>query len=329
MNAVDGTSADGTANEAACSQAAARFESERSTSTNVGAKAIPASQPFPRSSAWNVAGCRTDEIAGNAATHSEIPAILDEHRREWYQRQFENELQPLGFVELVLVADLARQAAAMERWDTGSLAIQREAARALPQFDLSNGSDPGTFDAVLAGAMCADVAERSEVNSRSRSRAFHRTLNKLEEVQQRRKQLERLGRVVIPPPFADEAACREYLERRLRDESFRCTKCGSAGYFLPSRRMWECQNCRKQHTLRTGTVMAGSGLPLLAWFEAIRQLLARPTTGTAELAERLQIRRPATVRNLAKRIRSAMTADDASERLAGLDHYYFTKTELT
>ena len=127
----------------------------------------------------------------------------------------------------------------------------------------------------------------------------------------------------MPPAFVSEAACEAYLANRLRNEVHHCGKCGkSNGCFLPSRKVWECRACRAQTGLRTGTVMAGSPLPLLVWFNAIRLLLWRPTTGTADLADQVGLRRMTTVRAMVRRIREAMGADDASAQLAGLDQYF-------
>jgi hypothetical protein len=63
-------------------------------------------------------------------------------------------------------------------------------------------------------------------------------------------------------------------------------------------------------------------LPLLTWFEAIRLLLLRPSIGTAELCIKLGISRSTTVRSIARKIREAMTEENASELLGGLDLYY-------
>jgi len=60
----------------------------------------------------------------------------------------------------------------------------------------------------------------------------------------------------------------------------------------------------------------------MTWFEAIRLLLLRPTFGTTELCIRLGISRSTTVRNMARKIRAAMTEENASELLAGLDVYF-------
>jgi hypothetical protein len=74
--------------------------------------------------------------------------------------------------------------------------------------------------------------------------------------------------------------------------------------------------------LRSGTVLAGSALSLFTWSEAIRLLLWRPTTSAAELAEKIGLKRIATVRSMMVKIRTAMASEDASERLAGLDRHF-------
>ena len=61
-------------------------------------------------------------------------------------------------------------------------------------------------------------------------------------------------------------------------------------------------------------------LPLKIWFHAIRLLFVDPNMSAAELQRRLSIRRLATVRGLARRVRAALTADDCTTLLAGLDH---------
>jgi len=68
--------------------------------------------------------------------------------------------------------------------------------------------------------------------------------------------------------------------------------------------------------------MARSPIPLLQWFDAIRWLLWRPTISTPELAARTRIQRPTTLRAVAFKIREAMSAEDASGQLAGLDLHF-------
>lgn len=251
-----------------------------------------------------------------------VPSATDVLAREHFEkyvREFSAEYQPVGPTERTLVRDLARQAAAVERWGAAAEAVERTALHHLPQLAETVGSDELVADALLAGAMATENAQECERHSLARSRAFCRALTKLQQLQAERA---RGKPAYLGIPFADEAACEGYLERRLRGTQF-CLHCGHhSGCFLPSRCVWECCGCRKQKGLRAGTVMAGSALPLLVWCEAIRLLLWRPTLGMSELGSVLRITRVGTVRKIVRRIREAMAAADATDRLAGLDLHF-------
>jgi hypothetical protein len=247
------------------------------------------------------------------------PDVLAREHFQQYVSEFSAEYQPVGPTERALVRDLARQAAAVERWGAAAEAVERTAVHHLPRLAETLGSNELIADALLAGAMGTENAQECERHSLARSRAFCRALSKLQQLQAERA---RRKQAYLGLPLADEAACEAYLERRLRGTQY-CLHCGHhSGCFLPSRRVWECGGCRKQRGLRAGTVMAGSALPLLVWCEAIRVLLWRPTMGISELGGLLRITRDGTVRRIARRIRDAMAADDTTERLAGLDLHF-------
>jgi hypothetical protein len=74
--------------------------------------------------------------------------------------------------------------------------------------------------------------------------------------------------------------------------------------------------------LRHGTVMAGSRLPLLTWFAAIKAILERPVITTGELMEVTQIARPTTVRSLRRKVLEALASATSTEALAGLDQVF-------
>ena len=65
--------------------------------------------------------------------------------------------------------------------------------------------------------------------------------------------------------------------------------------------------------------MAGSRLPLQAWFTSIRMLLQDDQTSTKQLSDVTGITRHATVRRMAEKIRQALTSPARSQLLAGLD----------
>jgi hypothetical protein len=245
---------------------------------------------------------------------------------------FTKEYAPVGPTETAIVNDLARQAADIELWGEAVAAVQRQVARGLPRFALPQVADSEAYhDAVLAGTMAAESVHRSERLRLGHSRAFYRAQQRLEQRQARRQQLaSEDDAATLPPAFDSEAACEAYLADRFRSGAKRCHHCGGReGYVIARRRCWECGSCKAQTGLRAGTVMARSPIPLRQWFAAIRWLLCRPTIRADELAEKLKIRRLTTVRSMAKKIRAAMTAEDGSEQLAGLDSYIGTGGHLT
>lgn len=72
--------------------------------------------------------------------------------------------------------------------------------------------------------------------------------------------------------FPDENAARKWFEDILWPDGTRyCPNCGSADTHECShdKMPYRCRDCRKYFSVKTGTVMAGSPLPLLKWVYAI------------------------------------------------------------
>lgn len=70
--------------------------------------------------------------------------------------------------------------------------------------------------------------------------------------------------------FPDEAACGAYLAAIRWPDGFRCPACGYDRAWRLETKAWtyECRHCRRQTSLRAGTLMHGSKLPLSVWFWA-------------------------------------------------------------
>jgi transposase-like protein len=68
--------------------------------------------------------------------------------------------------------------------------------------------------------------------------------------------------------FADDAACAAYLAECRWPEGFVCPACGHAKAWQLGTKAWtyECAGCHRQTSVRAGTVMHGSKLPLTVWF---------------------------------------------------------------
>jgi hypothetical protein len=73
--------------------------------------------------------------------------------------------------------------------------------------------------------------------------------------------------------------------------------------------------------------MEDSRLSLVVWFRAIRQLLVAPESTATDLVRATGHSRPATLRTVAARIENALKAENASERLAGLDRVFLPASD--
>ena len=122
--------------------------------------------------------------------------------------------------------------------------------------------------------------------------------------------------------FATEDACKSHLRARFSRPEWKCPACLSrAGHWIPAREVWQCTGCHKQFSLRHGTVMHASKVPLLTWFAAIRHVVGDTAMTCAALQSLLSIRRVATARSMLRRIRQAVLAGDPETQLAGLAAY--------
>ena len=227
-----------------------------------------------------------------------------------------------------LVREMARHQAALQRTESIEEAALRRSAHGALGLDLDVLADLDPQDIALAGAGTADAIDRVSRYRRSHERAFLRSLAALRDLQSRTTSQsgEAVQRPPIPdaqPQFTSESQCEKYLlERRTRGE-LPCPSCAdTAGCWIGSRKVWQCGNCRRQSSLRSGTVMAGSHLSLLIWFQAIATIIHDPAVATADLLAATGLTRAATARSLAKRIRQALEADDRTTQLAGLGQVF-------
>lgn len=70
--------------------------------------------------------------------------------------------------------------------------------------------------------------------------------------------------------FNSEDACREYLEEMRWPEGRTCPHCGAdKTYRFSDGKLFKCGGCRKQFTVKVGTIFSDSKVPLSKWFSAI------------------------------------------------------------
>jgi transposase-like protein len=119
--------------------------------------------------------------------------------------------------------------------------------------------------------------------------------------------------------FGTEAACREALFAMRWREGLTCPACGHRGFCqLGTRKVFQCNRCKKQRSLTAGTVFRDSKLPLTTWFAAIyHPTRAKNGIGSIELARRLGVRQP-TAWLVKRELMRAMAAREAAKpKLAG------------
>ncbi|OXE37399.1 MAG: IS1595 family transposase [Phenylobacterium zucineum] len=93
--------------------------------------------------------------------------------------------------------------------------------------------------------------------------------------------------------FPDEAAARAYFERNRWNGEVSCLHCGSVSV-APVKSMkpmpYRCRDCRQHFSVRTGTVLAESRLPLHKWLMAIYMMTtARKGIPSTQMARELGI----------------------------------------
>ena len=69
--------------------------------------------------------------------------------------------------------------------------------------------------------------------------------------------------------FQSEQACYEYLFQLRWFEGFRCPRCDHAEYWMSSRGLCLCRQCKHQQSLTAGTIFHGTRKPLKLWFKAL------------------------------------------------------------
>ncbi len=113
--------------------------------------------------------------------------------------------------------------------------------------------------------------------------------------------------------FPDEAACAAYLAELRWPDGFRCPACGHDCAWALRTKPWthECRGCRRQTSVKAGTIMHASKLPLTVWFWAA-YLMATHSNGMSalQLQTQLGIGSYKSAWLLAAKLRAAMLAPE-------------------
>src|SRR3954447_25946939 len=134
-----------------------------------------------------------------------------------------------------------------------------------------------------------------------------------------RRAVKGLSEAAFRERFGTEAACREALFATRWREGLTCPACGHRGFCqLRTRKVFQCNRCKKQVSLTAGTVFQDSKLPLTAWFAAVYHLTqAKNGISSIELARRLGVRQPTAWLMKHKLMRAMAVREAAKPKLAG------------
>ena len=128
--------------------------------------------------------------------------------------------------------------------------------------------------------------------------------------------------------FSSEEDCERFLKEHREKCGITCASCGGKRHRWDRyNKRWVCCGCGHETTLRSGTVMHGSKLPLLYWFTAMHLLTSTTKTfSAAEMQRQLGHKRYQPIWEMMHKLRSVMGQRDGEYGLMDaieMDKGYF------
>ena len=118
--------------------------------------------------------------------------------------------------------------------------------------------------------------------------------------------------------YGSEAQCFSALLATRQAAGMACPACANVRIYVSGRRIG-CTRCNRRWSITSGTIMAGSKLPLVTWFRAMHAMTStKQGVSAVELSRRLGVSYP-TGWYLAKRLRHAMTEREGKYVMGGPD----------
>ena len=129
--------------------------------------------------------------------------------------------------------------------------------------------------------------------------------------------------------YPDEEACEHALREFRECHTLYCPECGGLHLsWNPSHKSWTCMDCGHEVTLRSGTVMQGSNLPIFDWFVAMFLIVSTKRAISAlEVQRQLGRKRYQPVWEMMHKLRDVMGKRDSLYRLfdqVELDEGFFS-----
>ena len=107
-----------------------------------------------------------------------------------------------------------------------------------------------------------------------------------------RRAMRGLSEAAFRERFGTEEACRTALFGMRWREGLTCPACGGRSFCeLRTRKLFQCNRCKRQVRLTAGTVFQDTKLPLVAWFAAVYHLTqSKGGISSIELGRRLGVK---------------------------------------
>lgn len=119
--------------------------------------------------------------------------------------------------------------------------------------------------------------------------------------------------------FADADAAFEYATARRWPDGVRCTWCDSPeNSLIASRKVWRCKACKKQFSVRVGTIFEDSPISLGKWYMTIWMLMnCKNGVSSYEVHRAIGVTQK-TAWFMLHRVRAAIKAKSFDKKLAGI-----------
>ncbi len=123
--------------------------------------------------------------------------------------------------------------------------------------------------------------------------------------------------------FPDEASCVDFIKEQRIQQGVICKKCaGRKQYWLENKLSFQCASCGFRTSIRSGTVMQSSNLPIRVWMMAITFITAtKKGFSAAELQRQLGLKRYEPVFRMYHKLRVVMGQRDERYRLEDMVEY--------
>ena len=119
--------------------------------------------------------------------------------------------------------------------------------------------------------------------------------------------------------FPDEASCVAYLKEKREEEGIVCENChGGDHYWISTVLVWKCKNCGNRISLKSGTLMEKTHIPLRTWFIVIHFMTSTKKAFSAlEIQKQTGLKFYEPIWYMMQKIRIAMGKRDAKYKLQG------------